>query len=187
MREPGKRRWPWVLLIVSLAFNLLIVGGVAGMLARHYGMMKFAGLSNGPHHPPSRLHMGRPGLVLRAANRLLRRLPPPRRRALLEVIRPHRQAIREATRAVAAARLRLARALNARPQEERRIRAALEELEKAELRARAAVMALNEAFVLALNEQERARLARLLERYARKGRYERRGEGAAGLFDFRRN
>ena len=168
MREPGKHRWPWVLLIVSLAFNLLIVGGVAGMLARHYGMMKFAGLSDGPHHPPSRLHMGRPGLLLRAANRLLRRLPPPRRRQLFQIIRPHRQAIREATRAVAAARLRLARALEARPHEEQRIMAALRELKQAELRARAAVMALNEAFVLALDEQERARLARLLERFGRR-------------------
>ncbi|HHN66922.1 MAG TPA: periplasmic heavy metal sensor [Thermopetrobacter sp.] len=181
MREPGKRRWPWVLLIVSLALNLLIVGGVAGMLARHYGIMRFAGLSDGPpHHPPPQLRMGRPGLLLRAANRLMRRLPPPRRRQLFQIIRPHRQAIREATRAVAAARLRLARALQARPHEERRISAALRELKQAELRARAAVMAFNEAFVLALNEQERVRLARLLERSGRRRFPARRS-------DFRRN
>ncbi len=168
--NPRPRRWPWILLAVSLAFNLLIIGALGGMFLRQWQGGPVAFLPQGQGHVKEhgkRRHMlfGRPGELLATVRELLRELPPQRRRALREALRERAGTLRARTLEVAEVRLALAQALRAGDEE--RVRALLERLRAVETGARVAAVDLATAAVAALDEPERVRLGELLRQRAR--------------------
>ena len=164
--QPKKRRgWLLPLLLVSLAFNFLILGAVGSMIVRHYLDRKAWGIHDARRMDASwKRHatLGRPGRMLRASRRLLRELPEERRKALSALVRKHGRTIREAYVKVGEARARLAALIAAEPFDEGAYAAAMKELRKADAAARMKVLDLADAFLRALTPQERRRYAELL-------------------------
>lgn len=76
--EPGKRRWLWPLLIVSLGLNLLFVGLVAGRMWMHEG-------GPGARH---RVFTG-------AVESLMKDLPDSKRQHAGELLKRHRSTVRQ--------------------------------------------------------------------------------------------
>ena len=76
--EPGKRRWLWPLLIVSLGLNLLFVGLVAGRMWTHGG-------GPGARH---RVFTG-------AVESLMKDLPDAKRQRAGELLKRHRSTVRQ--------------------------------------------------------------------------------------------
>lgn len=76
--EPGKRRWLWPVLIVSLGFNLLFVGLVAGRMWTHGG-------GPGARH---RIFTG-------AVESLMKDLPDAKRQRAGELLKTHRSTVRQ--------------------------------------------------------------------------------------------
>ena len=169
-------RWILVLLFASLALNLLIFGAIgAKIYKRHaYGPMEYAmtSMKHGKGHRAAAF--GRPGLMLRASRRLLRRLPEERRRALRAIAASRREAIRAAYAEVGRARRALIEALAKEPFDEAAYAAAMERLRKADTAARMAVLDLSDAFLRALTPEERDLYARILRDMGEKRRFFRR-------------
>ncbi len=168
--NPRPRRWPWILLAVSLAFNLLIIGALGGMFLRQWQDGPAVFMPRGQGHMKGhgqRRHMlfGRPGELLATVRELLRELPPQRRRALREALKERAGTLRARTLEVAEVRLALAQALRAG--DEGRVRALLERLRTVEAGARVAAVDLAAAAVAVLDEPERVRLGELLRQRAR--------------------
>jgi len=161
-----KRRRGWLLplLLVSLAFNLLVVGAVGAMVARHYLDRKVWGVHDGRMDArwKRRAALGRPGRMLRASRRLLRELPAERRKELSELVRRHRRAIREAYAKVGEARARLAAVIAGDPFDGNAYAEAMKALREADAAARMKVLDLADAFLRALTPEERRRYAELL-------------------------
>ena len=170
MRNPvetssgNRRRWPWIVLVVSLALNLLVLGAIMGMTLRHKFMHGFMGMEGPRLSRAERRHlrMGRPGALLAAARGLMRTLPKDRRRAIRRQLKPARQLLRRHLRQLARARRQLAEALRAG--DEARMKEALAALRAAARDVHAATFALSESFIHALTPQERRKLAGLLNR-----------------------
>ena len=76
--EPGKRRWLWPLLIVSLGLNLLFVGLVAGRMWTHGG---------GPE--------SRHRVFTGAVESLMKDLPDAKRQHAGELLKRHRSTVRQ--------------------------------------------------------------------------------------------
>ncbi len=173
--QPKKRRgWLLPLLLVSLAFNFLVVGAIGAMIARHYLDRKIWGVSDIRQMDARwKRHaaMGRPGRMLRASRRLLRELPQERRKALSDLVRKHGRAIREAYVKVGEARARLAAVIAAGSFDEAAYAEAMKELRKADAAARLKVLDLADAFLRALTPQERRRYAELLRDASRYRRW----------------
>ena len=173
--QPEKRRsWLLPLLLVSLAFNFLVVGAVGAMIARHYLDRKVWGV-----HDTRKMDarwkrhaaLGRPGRMVRASRRLLRELPEERRKALSELVRKHGRNIREAYVKVGKARARLAAVIATEPFDGKVYAEAMKELREADAAARMKVLDLTDAFLRALTLQERRRYAELLRDAARYRRW----------------
>ena len=76
-------RWMKITLVLSLALNLLIFGAIGARFAF------------GPPHGAAR-GLGAPGVMLMESRRIMRKLPPERRRALRVIIGKHRMELRHA-------------------------------------------------------------------------------------------
>ena len=82
-KAPKKRRWLWPLLIISLGFNLLFVGLVAGRIWTHgYG---------GHDGARYRIFTG-------AVEQLMKILPDAKRQRASELLKRHRATVRELTK-----------------------------------------------------------------------------------------
>ncbi len=149
------RRWLMPVLIVSLAFNLLIIGAAGAMIYHHFfsGMPARMMTRFAQDHPQARL--GRPGLMLRAAWRTLRQMPAERRQALRQQAEDYRAQIRRAYLEVARARDDLARIVTAPEFDQQAYDQAMQKLRAADIRARQKVLDLMDAFLRALTPQER--------------------------------
>ncbi len=164
-RPKQRRGWLLPLLLVSLAFNFLIIGAVGSMVARHYLDRKVWGIHDARRTDVGwKRHaaLGRPGRMLRASRQLLRELPEERRKALSALVRRHGRAIREAYAKVGEARARLATVITTEPFDEKAYDAAMKKLREADAAARMKVLDLADAFLRALTPQERRRYAELL-------------------------
>lgn len=156
------RRWPrWkgVLLVVSLALNLLVIGIVATAAVRH----RLA--------PP-------PGVTQATVLSFARTLPDPRRRDLWETTRTERLALRPYRTELRRAREELRKALSAEPFDAATFQAAHAQLLAAEEGARKTAHVLFEKMALGMTPDERRAFVRwqaMAERPWRRHRF--RGEG----------
>ncbi len=169
VQKKKRRSWLLPLLLVSLAFNFLIIGAVGAMIARHYLDRKVWGIhdirkmdARWKRHAA----LGRPGRMLRASRKLLRELPEERRKALSALVGKHGRAIREAYVKVGEARARLAAVIAAEPFDEKAYADAMKDLRRADAAARMKVLDLADAFLRALTPEERRRYAEILRRNA---------------------
>ncbi len=174
MQTKTRRGWLLLLLLVSLAFNFLILGAVGAMVARHYLDRKAWGIHD-MHKMDDRWKrhaaLGRPGRMLRASRKLMRELPEERRKALSDLVRKHGRAIRQAYAKVGEARARLAEILATEPFDGQAYAEAMQALRKADTAARMKVLDLADTFLRALTPQERRRYAELLRDTSRYGRW----------------
>ncbi len=165
--------WLYVILFASLAVNLLVAGAFGTLLYMHDagrppGWMDRMAMRHG--HLPARMRQliiaGRPGLLVRATWATLRTLPSERKRILMQKLAPHREQVRKAYAEVARLRLRLVKLLKADTFDEQAYVALMQELRRADLRARRHVIDLADTCIRALTPQERRIFARKLERLA---------------------
>ena len=146
---PG--RWLRLLLVLSLAVNLLIAGAVLGgaWVMRHGGgpgsMRPFAA---GPAAGP--------------VGKFITMLPPERRSALHDVIAQYQGASGEFNKGMAAARHEAGDALLAAPFDRARFEAAVKRVYDAELSGRTAMIPATGSFVEHLNGAERESFLRML-------------------------
>ena len=104
----ARTRWHWwrIVLIVSLALNLLVGGAVVSRFFMHEHMQRFGGISN----------------VQLIPRHFLSDLPRERRAELLTVFRGHAAKIRAERQASRAAAAKLADVLEAEPYDEAKLR-----------------------------------------------------------------
>ena len=109
---PPQPRWRWwtIVLVVSLALNLLVGGAVVTSFFMHERMQRFGGISN----------------VQLIPRRFLGDLPRERRAELLAVFRGHEGRIKAERQASRDAAINLAAALEAEPYDEAKVRAVAE-------------------------------------------------------------
>ncbi len=108
---PSRWRWWTILLVVSLALNLLVGGAVVSSFFMHERMQRFGGISN----------------VQLIPRHFLGALPRERRTELLAVFRGHATRIKAERQASREAAINLAGALVAEPYDEAKVRAVAEE------------------------------------------------------------
>ncbi len=148
-------RWMKIVLVVSLALNLLIFGAIGARIV-------FA-----PQHHAQR-SLGSPGMMLVEARRMLRKLPPERRRELRGIVRSHRGELRSHRQAIAKARAQMALQLDAEKTDMAALKEAMLKVRAAESRGYEMVARLRKEFILALNPEERREFStRLLRHYNR--------------------
>lgn len=161
------RRWPrWrgILLVVSLALNLLVVGVVATAAIRHR------------LGPP-------PGFTQATVVTFARALPEPRRQEIMDATRAERASLRPYRAELRRARAEVRNTLVAEPFDVARFKAAHERLLEAEVSARKVAHLLFEATALRMTPDERRAFARwqpLAERpWRRRGNREPDSDGDA--------
>lgn len=144
-QKPAAPRWMKWLLICSLAFNVLILGAIAGRIwhVRHSGFM------SGPGGEAAG-----PNIALFTA-----RLPSERRQAVIAAVRDERQALRPLRLEVREARLAVRAALAADPFEATRVAEAQARLLDAEVRVRKAAQQLIIKIGAVLTAEERRAFA----------------------------
>jgi uncharacterized membrane protein len=109
--QPDKRRaprWLWVVLILSLALNLLVIGIVAGSWWRH----------GGPRDHRDRIFTG-------AIERLMKDLPEAKRQHARDLLERHRQAVSPIRGELREARKNAKEAVLTEPYDEAKVKAAL--------------------------------------------------------------
>ncbi len=156
--QPARgRRWPWILLILSLAFNLLFVGLVAGAVwtFRHGGW-------GGPRHHA----------FASSLRRVMKELPDERRKVAEEIVTRHRARIRPLRRQVHEARHAALQGLEADPFDEAGLKRKIEQLQSAEARLHKTVAGLVMELMKELTAEERRLFVRTVmrKRFGRHGR-----------------
>jgi len=153
-KAPG---WMKVLLVVSLALNLLIFGAIGARFAF------------GPAFGPLR-GLGAPGVMLMEGRRMMRKLPPERRQALRAIIGMHRMELRKHRQKIAQARARLARQLAQDKLDMASYKAELVKMQQAETEGYEMVMRMRENFLRALTRAERQMFAKGLLKHKNRRR-----------------
>lgn len=102
-----RRRWIWIVLIASLALNLLFVGFVAGSWWRHGG--------------PG----GRHQIITGSVEKLMQDLPPAKREHASALLKQHRETVKPARQQIKEAKKAAKEALLTEPYDEEKVKAAL--------------------------------------------------------------
>lgn len=137
----GWPRWKGILLVVSLALNLLVLGLVAA-----------AGIKHGWGPPP--------GIQQATLLRFARTLPPERKKLIWDEIRPQLRATRPFWRELRKARADVRSALTAEPFDAARYRQAHDRLLDVEVKLRQALHPLFDKVATQLTDSERREFAR---------------------------
>ncbi|MGI9384385.1 MAG: periplasmic heavy metal sensor [Methyloligellaceae bacterium] len=156
--EPERRRrWPRVLLVLSLALNLLFVGLVAGALWVHWN-----GGWGGPRHHA----------FAASVRRLMKELPEDRRKTTQEILSRHRAELRPLRRAAHDARHAAFEAARADPFDADRLKERLDQMQGAEASMREAMAALALELMKGLTVEERRLFLRTMmrKRFGPRGR-----------------
>ena len=156
--EPARRRrWPRVLLVVSLAFNLLFVGLVAGALWVHW----HGGWGMGRHHA-----------FASSVRRLVKELPEDRRKTTEALLKRHRAELDPLRRAAHQARHAAFEAARADPFDADLLKQRIDQMHGAEAKMRQAMGALAMDLMKNLSVEERRRFLRRLmrKRFGPRGR-----------------
>ena len=148
--NPSKRSW---LLIASLAFNLLVIGSIAGAVLTHGGPWD----KRVPFGPPDPLNLGRLLGGEQGLRGFGRTLPPERRKALKALMEPARQTIQPLRQATQHARTEALAALKAEPFDSQRLEKAMGDLIAAEGAVRRASAAVFVGAMGQMTPDERAR------------------------------
>ena len=160
---PRTRRWKGILLVASLALNLLIVGIVAAM-----------GVKHGWGPPPA-------GIQQATLLRFARTLPAERKQEIWNVVRPEVHTVRPLWRDLRAARRHVRSALTADPFDENAFRQAHDRLLEVEAKVRDAIHPIYNKVATLLTAEERREFARWQARAERPWR--KRDSTATGTED----
>lgn len=170
------RRWLWAAFIVSLSLNMLILGAAGAMMWMHGRadalFSEFRPARHAPHGDKWRkrhasVALARPGLLMAATRRLMRRLPRARRVQLRQLMRRHRGELAPLFRQLADARRAVLKVLREEPLDRAALKQALADMRAAEMKAREGLLAMMEELMAALTPRERRMLADIMERKAR--------------------
>ncbi|MEL7544304.1 MAG: periplasmic heavy metal sensor [Pseudomonadota bacterium] len=143
-------RWGWVLVFISLALNLLVVGSIIGM--------RFAGPGGGWHAGGG--HEGRGGM-----RRVLRSLPQDQRKEVRALLREHRQKVRPLRRALREETRKLRPLLEAESLDQAAFTAQLDVIEKRRAGIQRELRSMVEDLAVKLPPDVRARvIARIIGR-----------------------
>jgi len=99
-------RWMKILLTISLALNLLIIGAIGAKFFRPYYPMH----SKGPHGA-----LARPDAMYKAGRHLMWKLTRERRQEMFQIVRMHRSNMQTELSNLAKARLALAKTITSQP------------------------------------------------------------------------
>lgn len=152
--SPAGRRFSWwsVLLVVSLAFNLLVIGGG---IARYFFAPPFERMGGGPH-------------MLLLPRSFMGDLGGDRRGEMMKMMQASREQFQQNRQAMRATAEKLAAALVAEPYDETEVRAALDEFAATGVNQINAGTTAALDFIAKLTPEERAKLAeRIRERAGR--------------------
>jgi len=148
-------RWIKVTLIISLAFNLLIVGAVtAKFFLPHHNLT-----GKGPHGA-----MARPNAMHQAGRHLMWKLPRERRRQMIQLVRSHRKNMQSELDNLAKARLALAKTIASGPDNQAAFEEKWLEVQKAEKALFIKASALTKDFIANLTPTERKTYAEILQK-----------------------
>jgi uncharacterized membrane protein len=148
MSEPGASFWSRrrsLLLLMSLALNLLVIGAIAGTAIMHRR-----------HGPPVEPVFGATGIGPGEIGGLMRQLPPERRRALRQALMAERPQLKSLRQNVFQARAELGRLIEAASVDRAALDAAAGRLWTAEGELRRAQLTIMGALMPLLTQQERA-------------------------------
>ena len=146
-------RWAKILLVVSLALNLLIIGAAA---TRYY----FVAYG---HDESTMGNLARAGAMHRAGMALMWRLPRERRNQLRQFAMSRRMGMQQNFTAIANARLKLAEIIEKRPFDQAAFDKAFAVVKKAEAAAHDAGLKLTRDFIARLSDDERAIYVQMLK------------------------
>ncbi len=150
------RRWPrWakILLTISLALNLLIIGAVA---TRYYFIAY-------DHKKSTMGNLAKAGAMHRAGMAMMWKLPRDRRDQLARFAMSRRQQMQQNFSAIAATRLKLADIIAARPFDQAAFDKAFAEVKNAEAQAHVAGLKLTRDFIARLSDDERTLYVEMLK------------------------
>ena len=161
-------RWVKILLVLSLAFNLLIIGAVsAKVFMPHH---RFGG--KGPHmtHGP----LARPGAMYKTGRYLMRQLSRERRYEMMQLVRMHRANMQNELKNLATARLDFARLIASQPDNKAGFDKTYAAVKQAEAALHEKASALTRDFISNLTPQERVTYAEILQNPPRRRWFRRR-------------
>jgi uncharacterized membrane protein len=149
-KAPG---WIKILLVISLAFNLLIIGAIG---ARFFLFKEYAG-GNRPHN-----WLARSAVLHVTMRKLLWHMPRERHDAMRKIIAPHRRAMRRQLRTLAELRLQLAKEISDGTFRQSHFNQSMEKVKAAEETIRQQRSELLSDFIKGLTPVERQRYSQLL-------------------------
>lgn len=152
-----------ILLVISLAFNLLIIGAVSSKV-----FMPHHPFGSASHHKYKGFNkhqskLARPGALFRANRYLLHQLPRARRKELIQLVRKHRDSMQDELLTLAAARLAFARHIDSQPENQAEFDKTYTQVKQAEVALHAKASAMTKAFISALTPAERKIYAEILQ------------------------
>lgn len=159
-------RWIKVLLTISLALNLLIVGAVAAKFFFPHPHHRYG---KGPHSA-----LARPGALYKAGRHLMWKLSRERRHEMFQVVRMHRANMKTELGNLAKARLGLAKAIASQPDNQAAFDKNWEIVKQAETAFRVKASALTADFIKNLKPDERKIYAEILQNPPRRRWFKRR-------------
>jgi len=147
-------RWVKITLIISLAFNFLIIGAVAAKFFQpHHNMT-----GKGPHGT-----LAQPNALHQAGRYLMWKLPRERRREMLELVRMHRANMQGELNNLANARLALAKTIANQPDDTAEFDEKWAMVQEAETALFLKANLLAKDFIKSLTPQERKTYAQILQ------------------------
>jgi len=148
-------RWVKILLVLSLAVNMLIIGTVAGSFFFGPGH-RFTGMS-------SYNNITRPAALHVAGRMLVWKLPRARRQAVFALVRKHREAIAPLFDKLDAKRMELAKILASETTDSQKFKTVFDEITNIEAEIHLKASALTEKFITGLEPAERRLYAEILQ------------------------
>ncbi len=147
-------RWMKILLTVSLAFNLLIIGAVSTrvFMSGHYMTGK------GPYAA-----LARPGAMHHAGRHMMWKLPRQRRHEMRQLVRMHRSNMQAELKNLANTRLDFARQITSQPDSQAGFDKTYAAVKQAETALHEKASALTKDFITSLTPSERKTYAQTLE------------------------
>ena len=150
-------RWMKILLVLSLALNLLIIGTIAGSFFFGPGH-RFTGMAMSPYNKISR-----PTALYVAGRMLVWKLPRERRQAVFALVRKHRAAMAPAFKRLDTKRTELANILAAETLDSERFKTVFDDITKIEADIHLKAADLTEKFITSLQPAERRLYAKILQ------------------------
>ena len=151
-------RWMKVLLVISLAFNLLIIGAVASKAFMPHHRFGGKGIHKGYYNP-----LARPAALIRAGRHMMRQMPHERRHEMFQLVRKHRTNMQSDKKKLAAARLELARLMASQSDNQQNFDTAYTAVKQAEAATHEKTSAMVRDFIKNLTPTERTLYAEILQ------------------------